>query len=78
MNETKTKRPKQKAIRSQQFILGWLLLWVVIGLGLQYSAYLQYRDMGGFHIGVVFLSGIGRKTGCRYCSPCLTAALAEE
>lgn len=59
MNETKTKRPKQKAIRSQQFILGWLLLWVVIGLGLQYGAYLLFQDMGGFHIGAVFLSGIG-------------------
>lgn len=58
MNE-ETNRPKQKAVRSQQFITGWLLLWVVIGLGLQYSAYLLYRDMGGFHIGMVFLSATG-------------------
>ena len=59
MNETKTKRPTQKAVRSQQFILGWLLFWVVIGVGLFFSSYRLYQDMGGFHIGVVFLSVMG-------------------
>ena len=59
MNNNDMGRPKQKAVRSQQTILGWLLLWSLIGLGLQYSSYLLYRDMGGFHIGSVFLSLTG-------------------
>ena len=59
MNKNELKRPKQKAIRSQQSILVWLILWVVIGLGLQYSSYMLYRDTGGFNTGCVFLSVTG-------------------
>ena len=59
MDDNEPKRPKQKAVRSQGVILGWLLMWTVFGLGLFYSSYLLYQDMGGFHIGVLFLSVTG-------------------
>jgi len=36
-----------------------MALWVIFGLGLFCSSYILYKDMGGFHVGVFSLAGIG-------------------
>ncbi len=59
MSDTNLGRPTQKAVRTQQTLLIWLLLWGSIGLGLLYSSTKLAIDTNSFQAGSVVLVVMG-------------------
>ncbi|MBT3389494.1 MAG: hypothetical protein HN413_03710 [Chloroflexi bacterium] len=59
MGDTNLDRPTQKAVRTQQALLFWLLPWGLIGLGLLYSRTKLAIDTNGFQVGSVILAAMG-------------------